>query len=165
LLLFINDRRGVSEEFTSLPALMVVMIGFALFFAMMAGVYYQHNERVKSLDKYEAANFVLEKLTSANGLLAEKGIIMEGGVINAVKFNEIRENEDKIEKIIEESGIIGLKFGLKLTYWEKDNVEEKEWVNIPSNADKVAASKQVAVYLNDAEIVPGLLTVIVWRAD
>ncbi|MCD6448339.1 MAG: hypothetical protein J7L58_04770 [Thermoplasmata archaeon] len=161
---FINDNKGISEEFTSLPALAVVMIGFALFFAMIAGVYYQHNERVKSLDKYEMANFILEKLTSANGLLAEKGIIV-GGTIDKKKFEGVGNSQDNIEAIIEESRIVGKEFGFKLVYWEEDGVQTIEWTNIPGDVDKVAASKQVAVRLNDAEIVLGVLTIIVWGAD
>ncbi len=165
LLLFINDRKGISEEFTSLPALAVVMIGFALFFTMMAGVYYQHNERVKSLDNYETANFVLEKLTSTNGLLAEKGIIV-GGVIDKEKFEIDGSKQHVIKTMIEESGIVGIEFGFKLVYWEKGEKQPPiEWTNIPDNVDKAAASKQVAVRLNDAEIVPGVLTVIIWEVD
>ncbi len=159
---FINDKRGVSEEFTSLPALVVVMIGFAIFFAMTAGVYYHHNERVKGIDKYEVANFVLEKLVSPDGVLAERGLILEGGIVNKVKFDEIGKNPTEIEKIIEESNLMGLNFGLKLVFWKEESMYRTEWINIPDDSNKVAASKQVSVYLNDAEVVPGVLTVVVW---
>jgi len=159
----IKDKRGVSEEFTSLPALAVVMIGFALFFALIAGVYYSYSERVGSVDKYEAANFILEKLTGTDSSLAERGIIMGGGVIDKMKFENNMGYPDENE-IIKESDIVGVKFGLKLEYIDPNSGYEKtlEWQNIPSGRDIVVASKQVAVYLNEAQTVPGVLSVIVW---
>jgi len=159
----VGDKRGVSEEFTSLPALTVVLIGFALFFALIAGVYYSYNERVESVDKYESANFVLEKLTMTDGALADAGVIRAGGIIDKAKFDNmgsLAENE-----IIKESGVVGVKFGLKLEYIDPASGYEKtlEWQNIPSGGNIVVASKQVAVYLNEAQTVPGVLSVMVWE--
>ena len=151
----VNDKRGVSEEFTSLPALTVVMIGFALFFALIAGVYHSYNERVESVDKYEAANFVLEKLTMTDGALADAGVTSEGGVIDAAKFGDLEGRGDKIK---EGCGITGVEYGLKLE-WEGHMIPC--WLD-NEGGNAVAASEQVAVYLNEAQTVPGVLTVIVW---
>ncbi len=158
---FIKDERGISEEFTSLPALTVVMIGFAIFFVLIANVYSAYNERVESIDKHEASNFVLEKIMSADGYLAKEGIVREGGIIDASKFNETKGDEKRISEIIEKSGIKGIEFGLKLKY--EGCKEQLEWCNIPSSKDTAAASKQVAVYINEAKTVPGVLTVLVWE--
>jgi len=158
MLSFINDKRGISEEFTSLPALTVVMIGFAIFLVLITGVYHSYNEEVKTIDKYEAANFVLEKITSSNGILEKKEVLKPGGIIDETKFVESMEN---YEEIIKESGVVGVEFGLKLEY--EGNNGEIEWKNIPSSKDVVAASKRVSVSLNEAQTVPGVLTVMVWE--
>ncbi|MDD5779101.1 MAG: hypothetical protein PHU95_06605 [Candidatus Thermoplasmatota archaeon] len=79
---FISDESGISEEFTSLPALAVVLIGFGLFFALVGGAYHVHTEKLERADGYRAANFVLQKLTTSNGGLAEEGILMPGGMID-----------------------------------------------------------------------------------
>ena len=159
-MLFIRDEKGISEEFTSLPALTVVMMGFAIFFVLFANVYFSYNERIENIDKYEIANFVLEKIMSADGALAKNGIV-RGGVIDVVKFREMRNNEKAISEIMKKSGIKGIEFGLKLKY--NDGKEVIKWCNVPSNKDIFAASKQVPVYLNDVQTVPGVLTVVVWR--
>jgi len=157
---FINDERGISEEFTSLPALMIVMVGFSLFFALIVGVYHVHDERMKSIDKYEEANFVLEKLTSSGGILEKEGIIKSGGVIDKTKFAE---STDNFESIIKESGIIGIGFGLKLEY--EGCGAPLKWTNIPSDKNIVSASKQLPVYINAAQTVPGVLTVMTWGGE
>ena len=156
---FINDERGISEEFTSLPALTVVMIGFGLFIALIAGAYYSYNDRIESIDKYEAANFVLEKMTIT---LREEKIIREGEIIDKIQFKKSVHN---YKAIVEKSGIVGINFGLKLSYEENGGIHSIEWDNIPSDKDVVAVSKQVAVYLNEAETVPGILTVFVWGEE
>jgi len=160
-MLFLRDKRGISEEFTSLPALMVVMIGFAIFFALVAGVYHAYNERMEAVDKYEIANFVLEKLTMADGSLCEKGIIMPGGVINISKLSSL--TVDDMVDIRASSGIVGVKFGFKLEVSAKyyDGPVEKGIGN--GQRSFIAVSREVPVYLNDAQTVPGIFTVMVWK--
>jgi len=157
---FLRDKRGISEEFTSLPALMVVMIGFAIFFALIAGVYHAYNERMEAVDKYEAANFVLEKLMAADGPLGEKGVIMLGGVIDLSKLSNLTTND--MVDIRESSGIVGVKFGFKLEVSAKSGgTVEKGIVN--RQRGFIAVSREVPVYLNDAQTVPGIFTVMVWK--
>lgn len=157
---FIRDKRGISEEFTSLPTLVVVMIGFALFFALIGGVYYSYSERVNSVDKYERANFVLEKISSIDGSLVKEGVLTEGGVVDNESFDALT-NGGEIDEINEKSGVVGVEFGLRLDHAKLESAMETP--NIPSGKDRVAASKEVPVYLNAAETVPGKLTVIVWE--
>ena len=74
---FIKDENAISEEFTALPALSVVMIGFALFIVLMANTYSAYNTRIDSLEKYQTADFIAIKLTNPDCFF-----IKEGGVIN-----------------------------------------------------------------------------------
>ncbi len=159
---FIKDKRGVSEEFTSLPALAIVMAGFAVFLSLMAGVYYSYNENAEMVDKYGIANFVLEEMTMDGSILGDMGVIMAGGIFNLPKF--INLTSDDIADISNESGMTGINFSFKLEVKLKgnnfDNVIEKGTGGKNKNA--IAASKEVPVYLNDAQVVPGTFTVIVW---
>lgn len=156
-MLFVSDERGVAEEFTSLPALVVVMIGFGLFFALIAGVYYSYNERVESINKYGTADFVLERLTSEGGILHEKDVIKESGKIDVNEFHRLDNlNQEMVNK---KSGLVGVEYGLKLRYKKESLKEINCWLY--GDEEVVAASKQVSVYLNEAETVPGILTVVV----
>ncbi|MEA2054036.1 MAG: hypothetical protein U9O96_02800 [Candidatus Thermoplasmatota archaeon] len=155
---FIKDKRGISEEFTSLPALIIVMIGFALFFALIAGVYYSYNERIERADKYEVANFVLEKVTSTSSPLKEGGVIRTGGLIDAHVMGSNRDNLGRVLR--EKCNFPGWEYKVEVE-WDKGS--ENLDVFTYSGENMVAASKKVAVYLNEAQTVPGEFTVIVWR--
>lgn len=159
---FIRDERGLSEELTSLPALAVIMTGFAIFFIMIAGVYHSYNQEMESIDEYQTANFILEKITTSDGALAKKGIMMEGGLISLINFERI--NEKIMDEIIKESGIEGervaLKLELKKGYDELKNPLIRG--KLPTT-EYITVSKRVTVYLNEVKKVPGVLSVMVWE--
>jgi len=156
---FISDKRGVSEEFTSLPTLVVVMIGFALFFALIGGVYYSYNEKVERIDKYEVANFILEDVTTAAGPLGEEGMIQTGGTINP---SAIDSNEAALENTLQQNySYPGWEYKIEIEWTEG---YEEITVFPYHGEDTVAASKKVPVYLNEAQTVAGKFRVIAWEA-
>jgi hypothetical protein len=74
---FFKDERAVSEEFTILPALSVVMIGFVLFVTLLAQTYLAYADRVNQLQNYQTADTILQKLTNPDSYF-----IKEGGLID-----------------------------------------------------------------------------------
>jgi len=162
MLSFIKDERGISEEFVSLPALAVVVTGFAIFFIMIAGVYHSYNQEMKSVDEYQTASFILEKITTSDGALVKEGIMMEGGVINLINFERI--NEKSMDEIVKECGIKGKKFALKLELEKKyDKLKNSLIKGVLPDKEYITVSKRVIVYLNEAKKVPGVLSVMVWE--
>lgn len=156
---FIKDKRGISEEFTSLPTLVVVMIGFGLFFALIGGVYYSYNEKVDRVDKYETANFILEDVTAADSPLGDSGVIQTGGTINPAAVDS---NQAAIETSLRQNcSFPGWKYKIEIE-WDTGSQHI-----IPfryDGEDTVAASKEVPVYLNEAQTVAGEFRVTVWKA-
>ena len=74
---FLKDENAVSEEFTSLPALSVVMIGFTLFILLIANTYMAYEQRIDSLEKYQTGYFIATKLTNPDCYF-----IKEGGIVD-----------------------------------------------------------------------------------
>jgi len=159
---FINDSRGISEEFTSLPAMVVVMIGFALFFALIAGVYHSHTEKMERVDSYRTANLVLEKIAMEDGSLVRAGVMRESGVVDNDTFHRLTADSQRIRGLVQGSDVVAVDFGLRLRH--EKLCHPMKTPNIPMDMDRVAASMEVPVYLNAAETVPGELTIIVWEA-
>lgn len=73
----ISNKKAISEEFTALPSLSVVMIGFTIFFLLVANTYNAYENRIESLEKYKTADFIATKLTNPDCFFIE-----EGGIIN-----------------------------------------------------------------------------------
>lgn len=154
---FIHDEKAVSEEFTSLPALSVVMIGFTLFFVLLATVYTAYGVRVESLEKYQTADFIATKLTNPDCYL-----MREGGVVDLPLLNS-DDGKSALYLIRDEYKTAGVNFTLRISW---DNTYEDFPENLPDYiGDRVAVSKSVGIYLNEVQIVPGKLTIIMWNTN
>ena len=151
----IKDENAVSEEFTSLPALSVVMIGFAIFILLIANTYSAYTTRVDSLNKYQTADFIATKLTNPDSF-----IIKEGGIIN---LPLLKNSEVEVNQLRDKYRASGIDFVIIVSY-------EGTSTKLPNNADvllsntinRVAITKNIGVYLNSAQTKPGSLTIITW---
>lgn len=152
---FIKDENAISEEFTSLPALSIVMIGFAIFIILIANTYATYTTRIESLDKYQTADFIVTKLTNPDSFL-----IKEGGIVD---LPLLKNSDTEINQLRSKYRASGVDFIIRISY--EDTV-----VKLPSNADdllsnagdRVAVTKHVGIYLNQAQTKPGRLTIIAW---
>lgn len=141
--LFMKDERA-SEEFTSLPALAIVMIGFTLFFMIVVGVYNSYKESVESIEYYSDANYLLEKLTSADSPIVKNGCI------------DFQKLDHAYEEIVEKYRFRN-EFMLKISTFDGKNL------TIGKNGKEgVSASKIMPAIINDVEAIPIRITVILW---
>lgn len=158
---FIKNEDAISEEFTSLPALTIVAIGFTLFILLVANTYSAYNARVESLDKYQTTDFIVKKITNP-----DSPITTEGGIIDLKKLKDTSIGDPLINAMRSEYQASGIDFIVRITY---ENTE----LNYPTtptpaadllqnNIDKIAVSKNVGIKINDAETKPGKLTIISW---
>lgn len=156
---FLKDKRGVAEEFTSLPAIMVVMMGFAIFFAMVATVYHLHNERVEDKELFEVAHYVVSKLTTVGSPL-----IVEDSTSLLLDKNKL-ENVG-IDKLKEYCNPIGYDYYVKVYEYDEDGSKEqiypKSMENTIPSKNRVSASRKVAI-TDGIETKYGKVIVIVWR--
>ena len=163
--LFLKDKRGTSEEFTSLPALMVVMIGFALFFALMATTYMTYHQKLDEKELYEAAHHAVLKLT-----LPESPLISEGDtdtpLIVSASISDISAND-----LTECCNLTGYDYRVKIYYYDEQGEKrllpgtENLFTGTHSSGDTVSASRKIAVKFADGEIRYGKIVVTVWRKE
>ena len=158
---FIQNEDAISEEFTSLPALTIVAIGFILFILLVSNTYSAYNTRVESLDKYQTADFIVKKITNP-----DSPITTEGGVIDLEKLKDTSIGDPLINAIRSKYQASGVDFIVKINYENK----ELNYPTTPTSAtdllqahvDKIAVSKNIGIKINDAETKPGKLTIISW---
>jgi len=155
---FIKDKNAISEEFTTLPALSVVMIGFALFILLMANTYTAYNTRIDSLDKYQTADFIATKLTNPDCYF-----MREGGVVDLplLDSSDPALSDDKLNAMREEYKPAGVSFSICVS-WESGSKYFPDDSLPVDIGDRIAVSRTVSVYLNEAQTKPGKLTIITW---
>lgn len=157
----VNNNEAISEEFTSLPALSIVMIGFSVFLLLMANTYSAYVSRIESLDKYQAANFLKTKLTNPDCFF-----IKEGGLVDLSTLDDTSTSDTKINELRKKYRGQGIDFILQVSY---QDIQKR----YPSNADglliqsgdRVASSKSIGIYINPAQTFAGQLTVITWEVS
>lgn len=156
-----NNNQAVSEEFTSLPALSIIMIGFAIFILLLANTYSAYNQRTENIEKYQKTNQIAAKITNPDCFF-----IKEGRIINLPLLEEdIKKTDSKFENLRSEYQSKGINFVIKVNY-------ESKTKNFPTNADiilknigqRTAITKNLAVFIDDAHTKPGTLTIITWEA-
>lgn len=153
---FIQDTRAVSEEFTSLPALALVMIGFSIFFSLIANTYITYHTRMDTLHSYQVADSIATKLTNPDCFFMKPG-----GIVN---LPLLRNNTDRFFQVQEYYRSSGFSFCIRIRWLGPDGgFEDFPQSGPPTNQDRIAMSTLVGVYLNEAQTAPGSLTVILWR--
>ena len=130
------------------------MIGFALFFILLASTYTSYDLRVDSLEKYQTANFIATKLTNP-----ECFFIKEGGLVDLPLLLS-DSGKEKLEEIRQEYRSSEVQFVIQLSWDEDVKIIPED--QLSSVGSRVAVSKNVGVYLNEAQTVPGALTIILW---
>jgi hypothetical protein len=150
---FLTNKQGISEEYTTLPALSVVMIGFSLFLILLAQTYAIYQERMTQLHFYQIADYIIEKFTNP-----ECCVMKSGGLLDISLLNN---TPDLLKPLRDEYHPSNISFILRLHY-NNDVCDYPEPLpNMTKN--RIAVSKELGVYLNEAQITPGTLTVILWE--
>lgn len=157
----IKNNQAISEEFTSLPALSVIMIGFAIFILLIANTYSAYNQRTENLEKYQNANQIATKITNPDCFFIKEGRIIDLPALD----DDIKKSDSEFEKIRSDYQSKGINFVIKINYGPITK-------NYPTNADDIldsvairtAVTKHLAVFLNEAHTKAGSLTIITWEA-
>jgi hypothetical protein len=150
---FLTNKQAISEEFTTLPALSLVMIGFTLFIILLVQTHTAYETRIDLLENYQTADQIACKLMNPDCYF-----IREGGLIDLSVLQNDRESFQMIHEQYQKSGVT---FFLRLRW--NENTEDYPLPLPPKSINRVAISKDVGVFLSDAQTVPGTLTIILWR--
>jgi hypothetical protein len=150
--MFIVDEQAVSEEFTSLPALSVVMIGFVLFFTLLAQTYTAYETRVEHLQEYQTADRITKMLISPDSWFIRDGALID--------LPAIQTDTTTITKLCEDYQKSNIFFIMRL-HWNNITADFPQTTVPLSN--RIAISTNIGMYLNEAQTVPGTLTIILWK--
>jgi hypothetical protein len=150
---FLENEQAVSEEFTSLPALSIVLIGFAVFIVLLAQTYIAYADRVDRLQHYQTADGLLQKLTNP-----ECYFIRPGGLVD---LSNLENDDTSFQHLYQQYYKIGYVFCLQLRYDSQIKIlpESSE----PQPPNRIAVSLEIGVYLNEAQTIPGTLTIVLWK--
>jgi len=152
---FLKNEEAVSEEFTVLPALSVVMIGFALFVVLLAQTYITYADRIDRLQSYQTADGLLQKLTNPDCFF-----IREAGLVD---LDLLQNDTISLQNFLEQYTKSGLFFHVQL-HWNDQIWDFPE--SMASNPDiRIAVSKEIGIYLNEAQTTPGTLTILLWKGS
>jgi len=149
---FLKYENAVSEEFTSLPALSIVMIGFTLFILLISNTYMAYEQRIDSLEKYQTGYFIATKLTNPDCYF-----IKEGGIVDLAL---LRSDRDTLNLLRDKYKTSGVNFIVRIS-WDVGSEDFPEELPVDVG-DRIAVSKNVGIYLNEAQTIPGKLTIIMW---
>jgi len=149
---FLKDENAISEEFTSLPALSIVMIGFTLFILLISNTYMAYEQRIDSLEKYQTSYFIAIKLTNPDCYF-----IRDGGIVD---LPLLQTDSNTLNLLREKYKTSGVNFIVRIS-WDRGSEDFPEELPVDVG-DRIAVSKNVGIYLNEAQTTPGKLTIIMW---
>jgi hypothetical protein len=152
---FVRNDAAVSEEFTSLPALSVVIIGFGLFAVLLSQTYLSYEERMEQIQDYQIVNSLAHQLTSR-----ERPFIREGGVFDV---SALQQDSTPLFGIRDQWLRSGWRFLLRI-HWG-NTTQDFLGPEDTTVSHQVAVTHPIGVYLNDAQTTSGTLTIILWRGE
>ncbi len=153
---FQNNNEAISESFTVLPALAMVLIGFTIFSIIIASAYTTFDYQHDIINKFDGAQDILEKISSPNSPVTEDGSLFKLKDFNSIEAKEL------FHQLLNKYQCYGYNFTIKLTFENRIY-----WIFNPQSSDIIltntyACTKIVSIAINDIQIVPGSLTVIFW---
>jgi len=150
---FFIDEHAVSEEFTSLPALSMVMVGFTLFLLLLVQTHTAYETRIDVLENFQTGDHIACKLLSPDCFF-----IREGGLVD---LPVLHEDTTSLQLLCDQYQNSGVTFFIRL-HWNK-STEDFPWPLPSTSINRIALSKNVGIFLSDVQTVPGILTIILWR--
>lgn len=152
---FLKNVEAVSEEFTVLPVLSIVMIGLAFFIVLLAQTYIVYAERIDRLQCYQTTDSLMQRLTNPDCFF-----IREGGLIDV---SLLKEDNSTLQHFFESYTKSGFCYLFQMQW------NNQSWFfpqNVTSDqGNRLAMSKHIGVYLNEAQTVLGTVTIILWKGS
>jgi len=151
----LKNEEAVSEEFTVLPAMSVVMMGLALFIILLAQTYMVYADRIDRLQRYQTADGFLQRFTNPDCFF-----IREGGLVN---LSLLKKDNNTLRHFFDNYTKGGFCY-LLLLQWDNQSLVFSEFM-APNPGNRIAMSKEIGIYLNEAQTIPGTLTILLWKGS
>jgi len=151
---FLHNEHAISEEFTTLPALSVVMIGFTLFIVLLANTYSAYHMRMDQLEKYQTADLLATKMTDTSCPFIQSGdtVVMDTFLYSGDDINETRKEYQQA----------GIDFFVTVSWEDETQGSYTMPKGVTPLGDRVAVSREVSVQLNPLDRPTGKLTILIW---
>jgi hypothetical protein len=150
----LHDQSAVAEEFTALPTLSVIMIGFTIFFILIAQAYQAYEQHQTRFEYIEKAKYLSNKLISPTTPFIQTGGLLNPNVLNSSIGRAY------ITSLQETLSLSSINFSIAIRY-------DENIMYIPDSPshlanDRFGYSSYQPLIIDSFHIRPGILTVIVW---
>jgi hypothetical protein len=157
MLSFISDDRAVVEPHADMPAMALAVVGFIVFIAVMSQAYGAFQNKAFIAENYQDAANLAEKLSRDASLTGS----LRPDVIDAAKLEELENDPQELMQ----------KYGVHYNFVLKVEVDTTSRIytqiikdpDISESKYGISSSIPVTVRLNEAQELPGTLTVKIWR--
>jgi len=154
---FISDDRAVVEPHADMPAMALAVVGFIVFIAVMSQAYGAFQNKAFIAENYQDAAKLAEKLSRDASLTGN----LRPDVIDAVKLEKLGNDPQELMQ----------KYGAQYNFVLKVEVDTAsrtytKIIKAPDISESkygISSSIPVTVRLNEAQELPGTLTVKIWR--
>ena len=154
---FISDDRGITEPYSDIISMMLVIVGFTVFFAVVVQTYSAYADRAFIVGHSQDAFRLTEALKTDPLFASADGV----DTIDANRVNAAAEHPERLYSRYGSYYNFMVKVEANEQRWSKTIIRDKNPRSIPQIG--IAFSTPVTVRLNDAESVPGTLSVKIWR--
>ncbi len=154
---FISDERGVVEPHIDMPAMALAVVGFVVFIAVTSQAFGAYQNKAFIAENYQDAMNLAEKLSRDSTLTGS----VRPDVIDIARLEEIGKEPMELMR----------KYGAHYNFMFKVEVDttSRTYTRIIKNPEiseskyGISSSIPVTVRLNDAQELPGMLTIKIWR--
>jgi hypothetical protein len=154
---FISDEHAVVEPHVDMPAMALAVVGFIVFIAIISQAYGAYQNKAFISENYQDASNLAEKLSRESTLTGSA----RPDVIDALRLEAVGNDPHELMQ----------KYGGYYNFVLKVDVDtnSRKYIRIIKNTDisesryGISSSIPVTVRLNDAQELPGMLTVKIWR--
>jgi hypothetical protein len=148
-----KDSNAISEEFTVIPSLTVVLIGIIIAFILFGTTISSFQEQSKFSDNLTTTENLFQKITNpSNPFVTNIGIINYSNLFTNESIHYIR----SIQKSL-------LKNGLNCSLYISAENFSFWFPNKPdSYRESTAVSHPIGLSINEIELIDATLTVIIW---
>jgi len=154
---FISDERAVVEPHADMPAMALAVVGFIVFIAIISQAYGAYQNKAFIAENYQDAMNLAEKLSRDSTLTGS----VRPDVIDAARLEEIgKEPKELMRKY---GGFYNFMFKVEVATSGRTYTSIIKDPDIPGSKYGISSSIPVTVRLNDAQELPGTLTVKIWR--
>lgn len=152
---FTSDERAVIEPHVDMPAMALAVVGFMVFIVIMSQAYGTYQQKAFISENYQDAANLAEKLSRDSMLTGS----VRPDVIDAQRLEELGKDPDELMN--KYGAYYYFMFKVEVDSGRKYSIIIIPDISVPEYG--ISSSIPVTVRINDAQELPGKLTVKIWR--